>query len=102
MLKSMQAEIGTQPAACSCWGLRESVIDRRLQVPQLLAGVVALAVEDVPVKVAGAYELAQRVRELNLAARAALGLLQQRKNLGGKDVTADDGVVGGRIDLRLL
>ena len=51
----------------------QRVIDGRLQIAELLAGVVALALEDVAVEVAGAQQLAKRVGELNLAAGAALG-----------------------------
>src|SRR5258708_2840752 len=90
------AELGAQTR------VPQRVVDGGLQVPQLLAGVVALALEDVAVKVARAHQLAQSVRELNLAAGPALGLLQQRENVGGEDVAADDGVVRRRIDLRLL
>src|SRR5260221_3285823 len=80
----------------------QGVVDGRLQVAELLAGVIALPFEDVAVEVARAHELAQRVGELDLAAGATLGLLQHGEDARRQDVAADDGVMRRRIDLRLL
>src|SRR5207248_1323752 len=81
----------------------QRVIDGRFQIPELLARVIALPLEDVAVEAAvRPHQAAQRVRELDLAAGAALGGLEDGKDLRREDVAADDGVVGRRIHLRLL
>src|SRR5437762_14242992 len=49
----------------------ERVVDGRLEVTELLTGVVALPFEDQAIEVAGAEELAQGVGQLDLAAGAA-------------------------------
>src|SRR6185436_19174780 len=59
----------------------EREIDGGLQVTELLAGVVALSFEDVAVESAARlHQPAQRVRQLDLAAGAALRGLENRKD----------------------
>src|SRR5688500_18395335 len=82
--------------------MAQRVVDRRFQVTQLLAGVIAAALEHVTVEVALANELAQRVGELNLTGGATLGFLEQRKDVRRKDVATDDRVPRRRVDLRFL
>src|SRR5436305_12177219 len=74
-------------------GMAQRVVDGRFEITELFAGVVALAFEHVAVQIAGSHELAQRVGELDFAAGAALGFLQQRKNLRRQDVPSDDRVL---------
>src|SRR6266511_4260082 len=69
----------------------QRVINGRFQIAELLAGVVALPFEDVAVEAAvrlavSLYKAAQRVGELNLAAGAALGRLEDREDLRRQDV----------------
>src|SRR6266542_1056104 len=85
----------------------QRVINGRFQIAELLAGVVALPFEDVAVEAAvrlavSLYKAAQRVGELNLAAGAALGRLEDREDLRRQDVAADDRVVRRRVRLRLF
>ena len=46
----------------------QGIVDGRLQISQLLTGVVATSFEDIAIEVAALHELAQSVGELNLAA----------------------------------
>ena len=70
----------------------------RLDVVEAVAGVVATPAEDDAVHPAGllggACHLLQRVRQLDLAARARLGVLQDAEHLRPQHVTPDDGEVG--------
>src|SRR5207237_5599858 len=61
----MRAEL---PAAR---GMAQRVVDRRLEIAELLARVVALPFEDVAVEIAGAHQLSKRVRQLDLATGTA-------------------------------
>src|SRR5438105_10135454 len=73
--------------------MSQRVVDGRLQIAELLPGVIALPFENVTVEIALPDQSAHRIRQLNLAPCAALRLLQNRKNLGRKNVTADDCVL---------
>ena len=79
-------------------------LHRRLQEAELVAGVVADALEAVAVdRPACSQQAPQPVGELDLAARVAGRRLQGLEDVGRQDVAADDGQVGGRlVGLRLL
>src|SRR4051794_39066443 len=82
--------------------MAQRVIDGRLEIAEFFAGVVTLPFEDVAVKRAGANELAQRVGELDFAARTAFRFFEQREDVGRQDVASDDRVARRRLHLRLL
>ena len=82
-------------------GQRE--LHRGLQEAELLAGVVALALELDGIDGPPAPQRAQAVRQLNLAPRVRRGLLENREDIGRQHVAPDDGQVGGRVPrVRLL
>ena len=60
--------------------MAERVLDRRLQVAELAAAVVALAAEAIGVHGLLAHERGDAVGELDLAARAAADALQVLEN----------------------
>src|ERR1700682_5784847 len=83
-------------------GMFECVVNRGFQIANLLAGVIAPSFEYVAIEIAAGNELAQGVCKLDLAASAAFGGPEVRKDVRGEDVAANDGVAGRRIRLRLL
>ena len=80
----------------------QRVVDRCFQVTQFLAGIVTAAVENVSIEIALPHQLAKRIGELNLAARSAFGLREDRKNLRRQNVATDDRVLRRRFDFRFL
>src|ERR1700680_4197193 len=80
----------------------QRVVDGRLQVAELLAGVIAFSFENVSVEVALADQRAHRIGQLNLAARAALRLLKDRENLWRQNIAPDDRVPRRSVALRFL
>src|SRR5580658_1262718 len=83
--------------------MAESEFDRRLQIAELAAAVVALAREAVGVHGLFAHERGDAVSELNLTARAAADALEMLEDRGREHVATDDGERRGRSrGLRLL
>ena len=72
-------------------------LDHRLQESELVAGVVADAINLVGVERPALQQRAQTVGQLNLAGRVALGRRERLEDVGRQDVAADDGEVGGRL-----
>src|SRR5688572_3030215 len=75
----------------------EGEIHRGLEKAQLVAGVVAPPLELQGVDRPLLPEGAQPVGELDLATRVRRGLREDRKEVGGEDVAADDGEIRRRI-----
>src|SRR5205085_9753917 len=71
----------------------ERVFDRRLQVAELAATVIALAAEAIGVHRLLAHQRGNAVGELNLAAGAGAQLLQVLEDCRSQHVTADHGEV---------
>src|SRR5688500_7124476 len=80
----------------------QRVIDRRFQVSELFARIVAGTFEEVTVEITRSDELLQRVGDLNLATGASAGLREERENFRRKDVASNDRQTRWRIRLRLL
>src|SRR5215213_7880332 len=72
---------------------RERQLDRRLEPAHDRAGVVAPALELVRIDILVGDQRLDRVGQLDLTARAALGLLELLEDLRGQHVTTDDGEV---------
>ena len=59
----------------------QRIVDGRFEIADFLAGVVPLSFKHIAVEVAAPRQLAQRIGELNLAARSASCLFENRENL---------------------
>src|SRR5512132_1589287 len=78
-------------------GTGEGELDGGLEEAELVARVVALALELDRVHRAPRAERAQAVGELDLAALVGGGLGENSKDVGREDVATNDGEIGGRI-----
>src|SRR2546428_6271101 len=78
-------------------GTREGELDGRLEEPELVAGVVARALEFDGVHRATPPQSPQSVGQLDLAATIRRRLAEDREKLGRQDVPPDDGQVGRRL-----
>src|SRR4026207_1661651 len=83
-------------------GPLERDVDGRLEPAHRRAGVVAGALELVGVDRLLLHECLDGIGELDLAAGAALGLLELVEDLGGQDVAADDREARWGVLLRRL
>ena len=72
-------------------------VHHRLQEPELVAGVVADALDLARVDRPRLQQLAQAVGQLNLAGAIALGRGERREDVRRQDVAADDREVGRRL-----
>ena len=81
--------------AAELW-VRERVFHGRLQVAELAAAVVALAVEAMRIHRLLCHKRADAVRELNLSPRALADLFQVPEDGRRQDITADNGEIGWR------
>ena len=77
-------------------------VDHRLQESELVAGVVADALDLAGVDRPRLQQLAQAVGQLDLARPVALGRRQRGEDVGRQDVAADDRQVGRRLVARRL
>lgn len=75
-------------------GVAQGVFDVRLQIFQLIAGIVALAPEFAAEQPALACELLQRVGKIHLTLGRRRRAADDVVDVGIDDVAADDGVVG--------
>src|SRR5690349_6971275 len=78
-------------------GALEGELDRRLEEAEAAPRVVAGAGESDGVDRLLGEETAQRVRELDLAPGAPLGMREQIEHARRQHVAADDAEVGGRL-----
>src|SRR6185503_13938582 len=84
-------------------GASQRELDRGLEKPELVAGVVAPALELDRVHRAAGAQHSQRVGQLDLAAGVRAGAGQKLEDLGRQHVAADDGQIRRRVlRLRLL
>src|SRR4051812_39523913 len=69
----------------------ERVLDRGLQIAELAAAVVTLALELIGEHLLLLEQRLDAVGELNLATRTGCDLLQQREDARRQNITANDG-----------